>query len=97
MKIRDTYKENSEHAARTGLIKTGKDSFMYGKTGYQHPCHKSNLGNTWNVGREHSEESKIKISEKLKGNKNGVGKRSEEFREKMRQIAIEREARKKLK
>lgn len=91
-----TYQENSQHAAKTGLIQTGKDSHLYGKTGDQHPCHKSNLGNKWNCGKTYSEERCEKISNALKGNKNGCGPRSPEFREKMRQVAKEREAKKKL-
>lgn len=91
-----TFQENSQHAARTGLIKTGKDSHLYGKTGDQHPCHNALLGNQWNCGKTYSEERCSKISNKMKGNKNGCGPRSPEFREKMKQVAKEREAKKKL-
>ncbi len=91
-----TFKQNSIHAVKTGLIKTGKDSPMYGKTGDKHPCHYSNLGNKWNVGRTCKQETRKKIAAKLKGNKNNLGYRhSPETREKMRITALKREALKK--
>lgn len=90
-----TLKENSQHAVETGLIKTGKDSHMYGRTGKNHPCHYSNLGNTWNIGRNVSDSTRKKISEKLKGNKNGLGhKCSAESRKKMSEAAKIREQKK---
>ena len=90
-----TPKQNSQHAVSIGLIKTGKDSHMYGKKGDKHPCHVSNLGNKWNVGRKASKETRQKISCKLKGNKNGLGHHpSEETRRKMSEAAKLREARK---
>lgn len=86
--------ENIHHAVRIGLIKSGKDSYLYGVTGKNHPCHASNLENKWNVGRSCSEETRAKISKKLKGNKNGVGhKVSEESRKILSQKAKEREER----
>lgn len=88
-----TSKQNSIHAVKNGLIKTGKDSHMFGKTGCSHPCHAVNLGNTYNLGRKRSAESRNKISNKLKGNTNALGhKHSEESKEKMRQAALIREA-----
>lgn len=88
-----TPKQNSIHAVVNGLIKTGKDSPMYGRTGINHPCHYSNLGNTHNLGKKLNQESKDKISNKLKGNTNALGhKHSEESKEKMRQAALIREA-----
>lgn len=90
-----TYEENSQHAVKMGLIKSGKDSYLYGKRGSQHPCHFSNIGNEWNKGKKRSETTKRKISEKLKGNKNGLGRIvSDETRLLMSQKAKEREARK---
>ena len=90
-----TYHENTQHAIQTGLIPTGQKSYLYGVTGENHPCHKSNIGNKWNVGRHHTQDAKNKISKKLKGNQNGLGhKVSDESREKMRKAAILREARK---
>lgn len=92
-----THQQNSLHAVKGGLIKTGKASHMYGKRGAQHPCHASNLGNKWNVGRRHSEETRLKISRKLKGNKNALGRIiNEETRQKMRIAALKREKRKKM-
>lgn len=92
-----SHSQNSRHAVETGLIKTGTDSHMYGKTGEQHPCHYSNLGNKWNVGKTRNQETKDKISNKLKGNKNNLGhKHSPETIEKLRQAAKQREARKRL-
>jgi len=87
-----TYKENSMHAVRIGLIKTGKESPMYGKCGSLHPCSASNKGNQWNLGRETTEDTKTKISARLKGNKNGCGhKVSEEVRKIMSDKAKIRE------
>lgn len=91
-----TYHENTQHAVKNGLIPKGKNSYLYGVTGENHPCHKSNLGNKWNVGRECKDSTRIKISSKLKGNKNALGHHpSEETRQKMREAARLREARKK--
>lgn len=93
-----TYKQNSQHAVKTGLMPSGKNSYLYGKTKESHPCHASNIGNKWNVGRKLSDETKKKISEKLKGNKNGLGtKRSEETRKLLSEKAKLREALKKTK
>lgn len=90
-----TYKQNSKHAVECGLIKTGKDSPMYGKTGLNHPCHYSNLGNKWNAGKQRSSQTKLKISEKLKGNRNGCGHVvSEETRKLISEKAKLREQRK---
>lgn len=91
-----TAHENTQHALRNGLIPTGKDSHLYGVTGENHPCHKSNLGNKWNIGRKCEESTRQKISSKLKGNKNGLGhKVGEESRRKMSEAAKLREAKKK--
>lgn len=65
-----TKSENIQHALKLGLIKTGKDSHMYGVIGNNHPCHKANLNNKYNLGRTLSKETRQKISIKLKGNKN---------------------------
>lgn len=90
-----TYHENTQHAVQNGLIKTGKDSHMYGKTGVLHPCHASNLGNKWNVGKKCKDATKQKISSKLKGNKNGLGhKVSDKSRRKMSEAAKLREVKK---
>ena len=90
-----TYKENTQHAVKIGLIKTGEDSPMYGKTGDRHPCHYSNLGNNWNLGRSCNMETRDKISKKLKGNKNSLGhKCSLEARKKMSRAAKLREQQK---
>ena len=70
-----TYKDNTNHAVKIGLIKSGKESPMYGKIGKDHPCSKANLGNKYNLGRHLSKETKEKISKKLKGNKNGCKKK----------------------
>ena len=92
-----THKQNSQHAVKTGLISSGENSHLFGKTGDQHPCYKSLLGNNWNIGRRASEETKQKISQKLKGNKNNLGhKHTEETRRKLSIKAKEREARKRL-
>lgn len=90
-----TPQENICHAVKTGLVKTGENSHLYGLRGENHPCHFSNLGNKWNVGRHHTKETKTKISKKLKGNKNGLNHTvREETRELMSKKAKEREARK---
>ena len=87
-----THKQNSIHAVENGLIKTGEESHMFGKKGDKHPCHFSNLGNKYNLGNNLSEDTKKKISEKLKGNTNAKGhKHSEESKQKMRQVALSRE------
>lgn len=92
-----TSKENIQHAVITGLIPTGENSYLYGVIGDKHPCHKSNLGNKWNVGKHHTKDTKDKISKKLKGNKNGAGhKVSEETRKILSQKAKEREERKRM-
>ena len=75
-----TPKENTQHALKHGLIPPGEHSHLSGFMGDQHPCHKSNLGNKWNVGRHHTEGTKQKISQKLKGNKNGAGRKISEAR-----------------
>ena len=90
-----TYHENTQHAVQNGLIPTGQKSYLYGVTGKNHPCHKSNLGNKWNAGRKRKKSTKQKISSKLKGNKNGLGhKVSDEARRKMSEAAKLREAKK---
>ena len=79
-----TYSENTQHAVHMGLIKTGKDSHMYGKTGSAHPCSVANKGNKYNVGRILSDETRQRISNALKGNRNAEGRFvSEETRRKI--------------
>ena len=70
-----THKENSRHAVETGLIKIGKDSYLYGVRGSAHPCSKSNLGNTHAAGRTNSPETLKKMSNSAllrEANKRGV-------------------------
>jgi hypothetical protein len=66
-----TYEYNSKEAVKLGLIKSGKESYLYGIKGDNHPCSKVNKGNKYNLGKHLSEETKRKISEKLIGNQNG--------------------------
>lgn len=93
-----TYKENSQHAVRTGLIKSGEKARLYGVKGSAHPCSAANKGNQYAKGRAVTQETRDKISRAMRGNKNGVNRViTEEFREKMRRVAIEREAKKRQK
>lgn len=93
-----TYKENSQHAVRTGLIKSGKDARLYGVKGSAHPCSAANKGNQHAKGRVVTQETRDKISRAMRGNKNAANRViTEEFREKMRRIAIERNAKKRQK
>lgn len=79
-----TYSENTQHALKSGLIKTGKDSHMYGKTGENHPCSSANKGNKHGVGHVVTKEARERISHAMKGNKHGLGhKLSEESRKKI--------------
>lgn len=79
-----TPSENKKHAVKMGLIKTGKNSHMYGKTGTQHPCSSANKGNKYRQGHTLSEESRKRISDAMKGNKHNAGhKLSEETRKKI--------------
>ena len=79
-----THSENIQHAVNTGLIKTGKESHMYGKRGSQHPCSNSNKGNKHGLGHHVSEKARKRISETMKGNKHGLGhKLSEDSRRKI--------------
>ena len=68
-----TYSENIQHAVRTGLIKTGKDSHMYGKIGEAHPCSAANKANKHGVGHIVTDEVRRRISEAMKGNKHSQG------------------------
>ena len=61
-----THKENSRHAVKIGLIKTGTSSPMYGKKGTDHPCTLANIGNKHGVGHKVSEESRKIMSHKAK-------------------------------
>ena len=93
-----TYKENSQHAVRTGLIKSGKDARLYGVKGSAHPCSAANKGNQHAKGRVVTQETRDNISRAMRGNKNAANRViTEEFREKMRRIAIERNAKKRQK
>lgn len=93
-----TYKENSAHAVRTGLIKSGKDSWLYGVKGSAHPCSSANKGNQYSRGRVVTQETRDKISRGMQGNQNGANRKiSDESRERMRQAALKREAQKRLK
>lgn len=79
-----TYKENSQHAVRNGLIKSGADSYLYGVTGDKHPCSAANKGNQHAKGRVVSEETRRKLSLSKLGNKNSKGRLvSKETREKL--------------
>lgn len=93
-----TYKENSQHAVRIGLIKSGAQARLYGVSGSAHPCSAANKGNQHAKGRVVTQETRDKISRAMRGNKNGANRViTEEFREKMRRVAIEREAKKRQK
>lgn len=78
-----TYKQNSMHAVRTGLIATGEDCWLYGVTGSDHPCSKANKGNKHSLRYKLSAESRHTISVKLKGNTNALGHKHSEATKKL--------------
>lgn len=90
-----TYQENSQHAVRIGLIKSGEHARLYGVKGDAHPCSAANKGNQYAKGRVVTQETRDKLRRAMIGNKRGAGRViTEETREKLRRAAIEREARK---
>ena len=61
-----TYKQNTQHALKLGLIPTGKDSYLYGVTVSAHPCSAANKGNKYCLGHKHSDKTRKILSEKAK-------------------------------
>lgn len=59
-----TYAENSQHAVRIGLIKSGKDARLYGVRGASHPCSSANLGNQYSKGRVVTQDTREKLRKK---------------------------------
>jgi hypothetical protein len=71
-KIRSNFKFTKEHKQKLSKAQIGN---------------KKAVGNTNNLGRKFSKETKLRMSKSKKGNKNALGlKHSEEFKEKMRRI-----------
>jgi hypothetical protein len=71
-KIRSNFKFTKEHREKISKAQIGN---------------KRAVGNTNNLGRKFSKETKLRMSKSKKGNKNALGlKHSEEFKEKMRRI-----------